>query len=332
MAKIKKFNAIGKAFGQAFPAPVVGDRAPSVANRLPIGQTWVDQVLKDVYFNAGYANGQPVWINVGGGSGDFSSLTVNPGPTSLTGVFTSTGPTFTVTTSGNTSGAIYMHANGGALERIRLHADQGTAEDSVRLESDAGGVYITGGLANGNAINLINSNAAGGIDIDAGTAGLDMHATGGPVIISSDDTEPDSIVINATGGGVTIDANGALAVTVGGGIGLTTGTGDVTATGGNLIIATSARQLRVQGGAVTDFIGTATLTNGTVTVANTNIAAGDRIIPARTAVNASSVLGMLVYSITPATSFTVEARIVGTPASIETNDQSSFAYFIVREI
>lgn len=107
-------------------------------------------------------------------------------------------------------------------------------------------------------------------------------------------------------------------------------TGDVTI-GQNLILGSVATQLQMNGGAVTDFIGSATLSSGTVTVANTNIAAGDRIFIQRQDINGSSAVGELTYSISAATSFTITSVQPGTPASTETNDASIVMYFIVRQ-
>ena len=107
-------------------------------------------------------------------------------------------------------------------------------------------------------------------------------------------------------------------------------TGDTSVTG-NLILSSVATQLQMNGGAATDFIGTATLTAGTVTVANTNIAATDRIFIQRQDINASTALGLLTYSISAATSFTITSVQAGTPANTETNDVSIVMYWIVRE-
>ena len=95
-------------------------------------------------------------------------------------------------------------------------------------------------------------------------------------------------------------------------------------------IATVAKTLLVNGGAVTDFIGTGVLTAGTQTIANTNIATGDIILLTRTGVAASTTLGVLTYTISNATSFTVTSVILGTPGSTQTGDVSTYAYFIVR--
>lgn len=145
--------------------------------------------------------------------------------------------------------------------------------------------------------------------------------------------------INTSGAGVTtIGTGGTGAVNIGNATGNTAVTGNITASGnittsaGNVVINGAAKQLQVHGGAVTDFIGTATLASGTVTIANTNIAAGDRIFISRTAANASTTLGEFSYTISAGASFTVTSLILGTPGSPQTGDLSSFAYFIVRQV
>jgi len=145
--------------------------------------------------------------------------------------------------------------------------------------------------------------------------------------------------INTTGASITnIGTGGTGAVNIGNATGNTaitgneTVTGDITTSGGNVIINGAAKQLRVHGGAVTDFIGTATLTAGTVTIANTNIAATDRIFVQRTAANASTTLGEILYTISAGASFTVTSVILGTPGSTQTGDLSSFTYHIIRQV
>lgn len=137
--------------------------------------------------------------------------------------------------------------------------------------------------------------------------------------------------INTTGSAVTtIGTGGTGAVAIGNATGGTTVTGSLNVTG-NLNLTSVATQIQMNGGAATDFIGTSTLVLGTVTIANTNIATGDRIFLSRTAANASTTLGELSYTISAGASFTVTSLILGTPASPQTADVSSFAYFIVRQ-
>ena len=107
-------------------------------------------------------------------------------------------------------------------------------------------------------------------------------------------------------------------------------TKDVEISQGNLVLGAVATQLQMNGGAVTDFIGQSTLTAGTVTVLNTNIAAGDRVFVTRSDVNGSTALGVFDVSITAATSFVIDARNP-TDATVQINDISIVDWFIVRQ-
>jgi hypothetical protein len=175
-----------------------------------------------------------------------------------------------------------------------------------------------------------------------------IATTGGITATAGGAAITGTTTINNSGSAVTtIGTGGTGAVNIGNATGntamtgsltastsLTATAGDITATLGNVIINGAAKQLRVHGGAVTDFIGTAVLGSGTgtVTVANTNIAATDRIFLQRIAANASTTLGELSYTISATTSFTITSLILGTPASPQTGDASTVAYFIVRQI
>lgn len=214
------------------------------------------------------------------------------------------GGSILVESTENAALAIRLHANGGTSETIQLHSDQGTGVGSINLLSDVGGITLTAtGLASADAINI--EAPAGGIDMDSA---LQTN-------ITSSQAAATAVQITAS--------NGA------GGITLTSGTGNVNVSGGHLAIATVAKTLLVNGGAVTDFIGTATLTGGQVVIANTNIATGDVILMERTAVNASTALGILTYTISNGASFTVTSMGVTTATQLAA-DVSSFVYFIVR--
>jgi hypothetical protein len=113
---------------------------------------------------------------------------------------------------------------------------------------------------------------------------------------------------------------------------INSGSGNVNVTGGNLVIASSAKLLSWKGGAATDGRGQAVLVGGTVTVNNTNILTGDYIFFTRVAVNASTVLGELTYTISNGASFTINSVILGTPGSLQTNDVSTINYIIVRPV
>lgn len=141
--------------------------------------------------------------------------------------------------------------------------------------------------------------------------------------------------------GTTLTAGSSLAVTttavVGTGLTVTSGgalvsAGDVTATAGNVILNGAGKQLRVHGGAATDFIGETTLVLGTKTINNTNIATADKIFLQRRSANSSTALGDLTYSISNGASFSITAVDPASPASTITADVSIVEYFIVRQV
>lgn len=170
-----------------------------------------------------------------------------------------------VKASANTANAVYVHADGGTSETIKIHSDQGTGAGSVEITSDAGGVDINagttvaidstgaanltssgadvtvkataksvniqGGEAAADAVKIDASNAAGGVDVNAGTGGVTIDTSGSVSI----DAATNSNITTSTGNitvdgktGVNIKANGVNAVTVG-----SDGDTAFAATGGN---------------------------------------------------------------------------------------------------
>jgi hypothetical protein len=125
-------------------------------------------------------------------------------------------------------------------------------------------------------------------------------------------------------------ATTSIGVSGGGAVNIGNSTGNTTISGGNLLINGAGKMLQIHHGAVTDFIGTGVLTAGTQTIANTNIATGDVILLTRVSAAASTTLGELTYTISNGASFTVTSLILGTPASTQTGDLSTYAYMIVR--
>ena len=201
-----------------------------------------------------------------------------------------------------------------------------------------------------NTIAIGNTQTGGSVAIgDAMTTGtIDIGGSGaqtGTITIAGGTGAQTLNIANSTGGKTVTIASGAGANTVTVGSTNTTSTttinagsggvqvaGDVDLTTGSLQIEGAGQRLAVEGGAATDFIGQATLVAGTVTVANTNIAAADKVFVTREGVAASTALGVLDVSISAATSFTITALQPGTPGSTETNDVSIVNYFIVRQL
>ncbi len=99
----------------------------------------------------------------------------------------------------------------------------------------------------------------------------------------------------------------------------------------NGTVITAQTRLEVNGGAVTDSIGSTTLVAGVATVLNTNIAATDRVIAFRIAPGASTALGLLSYVITAGVSFVVTSQKPA-DATTETGDVSSIGYLIIRQV
>jgi hypothetical protein len=218
------------------------------------------------------------------------------------------------TTTINTSGAAATTLGTGGTGAVNIGNTTGNTSVTGSLTASTGLIATTGGItatAGGAAI-------TGTTTINNSGSAVTTIGTGGTGAVN---------IGNATG-------NTAMTGSLTASTSLTATAGDITATLGNVIINGAAKQLRVHGGAVTDFIGTAVLGSGTgtVTVANTNIAATDRIFLQRIAANASTTLGELSYTISATTSFTITSLILGTPASPQTGDASTVAYFIVRQI
>lgn len=212
----------------------------------------------------------------------------------------------------------------------------GTTGAIVTLTGDSGGaISPVGGnidiLGTADQINVI------------GTAGtLTVSLAENVVIAGSLEVTTSLLVgtnITSTQGNLTLN-EGNLIMTLGD---LTLTSGNIAVDSGNLsvsetitayddiILQSSATQFQVKGGAATDFIGTAVLVNGTVTVLNTNIAATDRILVTRSAVNASTALGVFKVVKTASTNFVITA-CKPADATTETGDLSTVEYVIIRQI
>ena len=99
----------------------------------------------------------------------------------------------------DSTNAIKMTTSGGNSSTIVLNNQTGNAEESINIESNNGGINIKGGLGTIDAVHINTTNSAGGINLDAGTSGIEMDSTG---IISIQTTKNivDAIYVNTTGG------------------------------------------------------------------------------------------------------------------------------------
>lgn len=269
-------------------------------------------------------------------SADAANTTINIGTGA--GVKTLTlGSTNTTspTTLQSGSGALNITSTGGALT-----VNSGVGALSISNDAAATTVAIATG-AGVKGVTLGSTNTTSATTVQSGSGALNITATGGALTINSG-AGALSISNDATITTLTIGTGAAAKTCTFGSTNTTStttlqaGSGGITLTGivtsaNTIKINGAATQLQVHGGAVTDFIGQATLTNGTVTVANTNIAATDRIFVNRSAVNASSALGVFKVVITAATNFVITA-CKPADGTTETGDASTVDYFIVRQL
>lgn len=202
-----------------------------------------------------------------------------------------------------------------------------------------------------------SSNVAGPVSTISGDSGAAAEPTGGDILIQGST----NILTSSTSASVVIELNDNVNISTltadsdiesingdiisGGSISAANGVdvdgGDVTIAEGNIISQGAGTSVQLQGaasffalegGAVTDFVGTATLAAGTVTVANTNIEDDDVVLVQRYDVNGSTTLGELAVSINPGVDFTITSRTIGTPGSNQALDTSIVRYFIVRAL
>ncbi len=235
-----------------------------------------------------------------------------------------------------------------------------TVAHSAWMFSGSGGWIELGSSSTGDIISLTGSSGgaitpvSGNITLAAGTGMLSTAGTAGTITFNVNFASPPALGSGTPAAvtGTTVSSTGAMTAGTGltattgnisstagqvnAGTSMTAGTtitataGDITATLGHIVVNGAAKQFKCHGGAVTDFIGQATLISGTVDIANTNIAATDRIIVTRTAKNGSTAYGTPLITITASTKFNITACKSDT--TTETNDASTFDYIIIRQV
>jgi hypothetical protein len=329
------YGAQGKPIQNVQPGPVIATRDPTSTDlNYKLGREWINKSTPSIWYLGSKTTSVATWIAAGSGtSGGVVTLTGDSGGaiSPLAGNITVVGDSADGMSVVGTANTLTVNASAASTTQ------RGTMETSTDAESVTGTSAVVAVTPASLTARLAAPGAIGGTTPAAAT--FTTLTTVG------------TASINASGAGVTtIGTGGTGATNIGNATGNTAVTGslstttslsatttvtagtDLVSTAGNVLIQGAAKQLRVEGGAVTDFIGSGTLTNGVATIANTNISADDRIFIQRTAANASTLLGELKYSISAATSFTVTSLEPGTPADTEVNDQSSFVYFIVRQL
>jgi len=297
--KIKRAIGISESSISVFPVPVSTTRAPlSTDTNYPLGQLWVRTDTAQAWTLCKLSSGAATWALASPGASDVDTInSLSP-------------------TGGN------MLIEGGT------NLTDSNAVSTITLNMDAA---IT--LATSVTAPLFTSAAAMAVTVAAGSdITVKMGDAAAANKISYTDTaDAEQASLDSNGVFTANNLVGILGATGAAAITGTTITGTTSVTSdGNLIMSAVATQLVMNGGAVTDFIGQATLTAGTVTVANTNIAAGDRVFVTRSDLNGSTAIGLFDVSITALTNFIIDARKPA-DATVETNDVSIVDYFIVRQ-
>lgn len=269
----------------------------------------------------GNSSAGSVTITSGGTIGLVGTTAVNASNNANTTINTGTS-TGTVGIGNSLAGAVTVTSGGtiGLVGTTAINASN-NANTTINTGTSTGTIDIGNSLAG-----AITIATAAGVGIDGATAShitvtgaaadLTLSSIGGSVNVTGTEAVSDAIVINASdaAGGVQLKAGSAG-----------------TQVFGNLLLSNVATQIQMNGGAVTDFIGQATLALGTVDVANTNIAAGDRIFITRSSLNSSTALGQLVVTITPSTKFNITAKDAADGTTTITGDTSVVDYVIIRQ-
>lgn len=134
------------------------------------------------------------------------------GTTTLNGdIDLSTSALLDLTSTADLDPAILLDGNGGTTTTVRILNQTGTAADSIDIESDAGGITMRAELASADAINLEANN--GGIDVNAALQmNLDSaQAAADAIRVIASDTAG-GIDVDAGTGGIAVDTTGAYSI------------------------------------------------------------------------------------------------------------------------
>ena len=242
------------------------------------------------------------------------------------------------TTGGTQVVNIFATTSASTAQTLNIFSGINTNTTNIINVGSSTGTLVTCNLLTGAVAHVLNigSASSGNMAITCGGTAtvlgtLNINATGSKITTIGTGGTGAVNIGNATGNtSVTgsLTATTTLTATLGA---ITATAGDFVATNGGLQLQTVGNKISIKAG-TTGFCGTGTLSSGTVTINNTNIATGDIILLTRTAANGSTTFGILTYTISNGASFTVTSLILGTPGSTQTADTSTFAYVIIRPL
>lgn len=137
----------------------------------------VDSALGAIYLEGGISGADAIKIVASGANGGFN-LDAKIGGFDIDAV----------------GGPFYVDTTGGGMD--------------IDLDSAAGSIYLEAGQADAKAIWLYTNDVAGGIDIDTGTASLDIDVTGGDITIDNDGSTK-NITLTSDGGSIYLQSDEA---------------------------------------------------------------------------------------------------------------------------
>lgn len=270
MANQNEFLAVDYGFTQplnrVFPVPIVSKRAPTTADKAPIGQLWVEPSVNGLWILSSIVNNLATWtiIEAGGGAGVFASLVVNPGPTSLStvgngavsiGNATNTGAVTITVGTGNFAivGGGHSISIGADAAVANTIAIGGTGANVITIgdTQTAGSISLGAGMTTG-TLNLGGTGAnTGTITIAGGTGAQIVNiaaaGTGAKTINLGATGSADTISIGSTTAASTLALKTPTGIPVTSANGLTATVGNLTASNGNVVISTAATFLQLPG-------------------------------------------------------------------------------------
>lgn len=206
--------------------PFISRRAPTTADKAPIGTLWIYVTTNAPYILTSIVNNLATWqlLEAASGAGVFSSLSVTPGPVTLVGTTNINSTGTAATLIGNATGNTAVT---GSLSTTTSLAATTTVTAGTGLTVTTGNATVS----TGNITATLGSVSAG----TTVTAGTGITATTGNIVASTGN-------ITSTLGSV------GAATTVTAGTSITSTLGNITATNGDVVVSTATKGLVLPGG------------------------------------------------------------------------------------
>lgn len=181
------------------PQPIVSPRSPTINDKAPIGQEWVNTTLNEVFFLTSITSNSANWLLVetSGGTGNFSSVTsatfVNAGTTMTagTGITATTGNIIASTGNiGATLGNIV--ATAGAVNAGTSMNATTTITAGTGIVSSTGNIVATTGLVEAGTVLRAAGDVAGVASTTSLSNVVSTALSSGTLSISSESTNSGS--------------------------------------------------------------------------------------------------------------------------------------------